>query len=92
MTDAELRSLERLCSKDDLSDSNVASLTVLGLAAAHEIRVQRARALIPAERDALAFACELLVNEAGNAITDRHRQNCEAALSTIERLLEKAPQ
>ncbi len=37
MNDAELRSLERLCSKDDLSDSNVATLTVLGLAAATEI-------------------------------------------------------
>lgn len=41
MTDAELRSLERLCGKDDLSDSNIASLTVLGLAAAREVRVLR---------------------------------------------------
>lgn len=36
--DAELRSMERLCSKDDLSDSNVATLTALGLKAAQAIR------------------------------------------------------
>lgn len=87
MNDAELRSMERLCSKDDLSDGNVASLTVLGLAAAHEIRTHRAQALMPAEIDALGFACELLAGELGHAITDKHRQNCEAALATIERLL-----
>lgn len=53
MTAAELRSLERLCSKDDLSDSNVATLTVLGLAAAHEIRARRS--LDPSVR----FVCQL---------------------------------
>lgn len=42
MNDAELRSLERLCSKDDLSDGNVATLTLLGLRAATEIRRRRA--------------------------------------------------
>jgi hypothetical protein len=41
VNDAELRSLERLCSKDDLSDDNAATLTVLGLKAAREIRVLR---------------------------------------------------
>ncbi len=43
MTDAELRSLERLSSKDDLSDDNIATLVVLGLKAASEIRKVRAR-------------------------------------------------
>ena len=31
LTDAGIRSFERLCSKDDLSDSNIASLVDMGL-------------------------------------------------------------
>jgi len=55
VNDAELRSLERLCSKDDLSDSNVATLTQLGLKAAQAIRrtldMQARLAQVEAERD-----------------------------------------
>lgn len=42
LNDAEMRSLERLCSKDNLSEANVGTLTILGLAAAAEIRELRA--------------------------------------------------
>lgn len=43
INDAELRSLERICSKDDLSDSNVATLVLLGLKAASEVRRLRTK-------------------------------------------------
>lgn len=50
MNDAELRSLERLCSKDDLSYENTVTLTVLGLKAASALRLAQG---IEAERDKL---------------------------------------
>lgn len=61
MTDAELRSLERLCSKDDLSDSNVATVASLGLKAASELRRLRAKVVDLEER--LDSCCELCLDK-----------------------------
>lgn len=61
MTDAELRSLERLCAKaglsHGLSDGNVATLTTLGITAASEVRSLRVQ--LATARGALAEACDI---------------------------------
>lgn len=79
MNDAELRSLERLCSKDDLSDGNVATLTVLGLKAASEIRKLRlpvvASEHLASERDearARALAAEADTQQLRAELAEAH--------------------
>lgn len=68
MNDAELRSLERLCSKDDLSDDNVATLVVFGLKAADEIR--RLRAQVADLEARLDDCCERCLDACPHAPTE----------------------